>query len=227
VDDEEARQLRDTFARRVPMLEALAADLENVAKTGLRVYEHEHVDRVYFRAKDPKSFVGKVRKREEDVAAGVLKDDVPVTPYTNPLTQIEDQVAGRALVFFLHDIKPVVAILEDAFHRVEMQDRAPQKDAEFGYESTHLVCAIPDELRPPGWLNEEWMPQTFELQVRTLFSHAWAEPQHDLGYKGAGDLTRKQRRHLAWIAASAWGADEGLERAWNEIGVGAEKDQRD
>ena len=221
MDDAEALRLREAFERRIPLLRTLADELEAVAKTGLRVYEHRHVDRVYFRAKESTSFVGKVRKREVDVAAGVLKDDVPVTAYANPLTQIEDQVAGRVLVFFLHDVKPVVEILEDAFHRVEMQDRAPQKDAEFGYESTHLICAIPDELRPPGWLDETWMPQTFELQVRTLFSHAWAEPQHDLGYKAAGDLTRKQRRHLAWIAASAWGADEGLEWAWTDIGAKA------
>jgi putative GTP pyrophosphokinase len=221
VDDQEAKQLRETFSRRIPMLDDLATELEGVAKTGLTVYDHEHIDRVYFRAKSAKSFVGKVRKREADIAAGVLRDGVRLTTYTNPLTQIEDQVGGRVLVLFLHDIAPVVEILTDAFVKVEMQDKGPQKDAEFGYESTHLVCAIPEHLRPSGWTEEPSMPQTFELQVRTLFSHAWAEPNHGLGYKAPGDLTRKRRRYLAWIAASAWGADQGLEDAWIEIG-GAE-----
>lgn len=218
MDDAAAGRLSQAFSRRVPLLKTLALELEDLAKTGLSVYEHEHIDRVYFRAKSVGSFVGKVRKREADVAAGVMKDGVLVTPYENPLTQIEDQVGGRVLVFFVHDIAPVVRILSEAFVRVEMQDRAPQKDAEFGYESTHLVCAIPDDLQPPGWLDEQWMPQTFELQVRTLFSHAWAEPQHNLGYKAPGDLSREQRRHLAWIAASAWGADRGMEDAWNDLG---------
>jgi ppGpp synthetase/RelA/SpoT-type nucleotidyltranferase len=218
VDDDEARQLSGTFSRRLPLLGALASELEDVARTGLGIYGHEHIDRIYFRAKSPESFIGKVRKRDVDVAAGVLRDGVPLTPYTNPLTQIEDQVGGRVLVFFVHDIQPVVDILTNAFARMEMQDKSPQKDAEFGYESTHLVCAIPDHLRPPGWVEEQWMPQTFELQVRTLFSHAWAEPQHNLGYKASGDLTRQQRRHLAWVAASAWGADRGLEDAWESMG---------
>jgi ppGpp synthetase/RelA/SpoT-type nucleotidyltranferase len=51
------------------------------------------------------------------------------------------------------------------------------------------------------------MPTTFEMQVRTLFMHAYAEPPHDWGYKSGGELTRDVERQLAWIAASAWGAD--------------------
>lgn len=219
MDDEAVKQLKQAYELREPLLKDLAATLEDIAETGLKVYgEHGHIDRVYFRAKSAKSFVDKVLKREADVEAGVMKDDRPVTVYTNPLTQVEDQIGGRVLVFFLHDIDPVVAILEAAFHKVEMRDHAPQKDAEFGYESMHLVCAIPDEQRPAGWLDQAWMPNTFELQVRTLFSHAWAEPQHDFAYKAATDLTRPQRRHLAWIAASAWGADRGLQDAWASIG---------
>jgi len=42
--------------------------------------------------------------------------------------------------------------------------------------------------------------------------HAWAEPNHNLGYKGPADLTQDQRRHLAWIAASAWALTEGSRR---------------
>lgn len=38
--------------------------------------------------------------------------------------------------------------------------------------------------------------------------HAWAEPQHDMGYKG--DPGPEVKRELAWIAASAWGADRTL-----------------
>jgi ppGpp synthetase/RelA/SpoT-type nucleotidyltranferase len=70
------------------------------------------------------------------------------------------------------------------------------------------------------------MPETFELQVRTLFMHAWAEPQHDLGYKGPGDLTKLQKKRLAWVAASAWGADHELEGLWAEVGLKVGSDPR-
>lgn len=207
MEAEAVRQLRDAFARRLPLLAGAAEQLEGLARAGLDGTDHHHVDRVYFRVKSASSFVDKVLSR------------ITEPPYSNPLSQVEDQIGGRVLVLFRHDIEPVVQILEQTFNRVELTHRTPQKDAEFGYESTHLICHIPDQARPTGWDREASMPETFELQVRTLFMHAWAEPQHDLGYKGPTDLTSDQRRHLAWIAASAWGADRGLEDAWSDIGL--------
>lgn len=70
------------------------------------------------------------------------------------------------------------------------------------------------------------MPETFELQVRTLFMHAWAEPQHNLGYKSPGDLSKEHRRHLAWIAASAWGADRGSRRLGKRSASNGPKQRR-
>jgi ppGpp synthetase/RelA/SpoT-type nucleotidyltranferase len=62
------------------------------------------------------------------------------------------------------------------------------------------------------------MPETFELQVRTLFQHAYAEPQHNLGYKpGDAQLTDEVRRELAWVAASSWGADQALDRVREQL----------
>jgi ppGpp synthetase/RelA/SpoT-type nucleotidyltranferase len=201
------------------MLEQVAKSLQDLAEAGLSQYDHKHVDRIYFRAKSVSSFVGKVHKRAEDAAAGVEREGQRLVAYSNPLSQIEDQVGGRVLVFFRHDIADVVKLLTPGtFNTMEMQDKTPLKDSEFGYESTHLICHIPYELRPAEWDQEAPMPETFELQVRTLFMHAWAEPQHNLGYKAPTDLSRDERRQLAWIAAAAWGADDSLDRAWHEIG---------
>jgi putative GTP pyrophosphokinase len=163
--------------------------------------------------------VDKVRRRAAEAAEGVEGDGIPVVAYVNPLAQIEDQIGGRVLVFFRHDIQPVVDLLNNTFNSVEMQDKTPPKDPEFGYESTHVIYHIRDHLRPGSWTSENSMPETFELQVRTLFMHPWAEPRHNLGYKTPSDLTRNQRRHLARIAASAWGADRGLADARREIGL--------
>jgi putative GTP pyrophosphokinase len=190
VDGGEVKQHKNAYAHRLPILDEVATRLLELAQAGLSVYDHEHIDRIYFRAKSVKSFVDKVRKRAAEAADGVERDGIPVVAYVNPLTQIEDQVAGRVLVFFRHDIQPVVDLLDNTFNSVEMQDKTPPKDSEFGYESTHVIYHIPDHLRPGSWKGEGWMPETFELQVRTLFMHAWAEPQHNLGYKAPGDLTK-------------------------------------
>lgn len=94
------------------------------------------------------------------------------------------------------------------FGDVEPEIKAPAMAQEFGYESEHFVFVIPDHMKSDEWQEIADMPETFEFQIRTLFMHAWAESQHDLGYKG--DPGPEVKRELAWIAASAWGADRTL-----------------
>lgn len=132
--------------------------------------------------------------------------------YSAPLVELEDQVAGRVITFFRDDMAIVRTRLVEWFNAVEHEVKKPEKPSEFDYESDHYVFVIPAHLKPEGWSSISEMPTTFELQVRTLFMHAWAEPQHDLGYKTADgiDLDPETKRELAWIAASAWGADKAL-----------------
>lgn len=212
MEAEAVAQLRAVYTSRLPLLEAVCNELERLAIVGLGGYEPNitHIDRIGFRVKGVDSFVEKVVDRGAKPA------------YTNPLSQVEDQIGGRVIVLFQHDLAPVEELLLETFRKVELEHRVPEKDAEFGYESTHLVCLIPPQARLPGWPDEPSMPNTFELQVRTLFMHAYAEPNHNLGYKSPTQLTREQKRKLGWIAASAWGADQALEDAWVEIGQAAD-----
>jgi putative GTP pyrophosphokinase len=164
--------------------------------------ELDHVDRIQFRVKDTDRFVEKSKSRR----------------YTHPLSEIEDQVAGRVIVFFLGDIERVVESIGDRWTPVESTFHRPLADAEFGYESHHEIFVIPEHLKPSGWNRLSEMPTTFELQIRTLFMHAYAEPQHEFGYKAVTDLEPAPRRRLAWIASSAWGADRAYEDVRQEVG---------
>lgn len=190
--------LLERYQARTALLNRLAENLRQETVEVLQ--EMPHVDRISYRVKEAMSFIDKAR------------DPVNSPAYEDPLVEIEDQVAGRVLVFFLSDIAPVLAKLGGAFTQVESSRRRPKKDEEFGYESHHLICMIPPQVKPSGWSTLEDEPRTFELQVRTLFMHAWAEPQHGLEYKAAKDLPREVRRELFWIAASSWGADQAFER---------------
>ena len=49
--------------------------------------------------------------------------------------------------------------------------------------------------------------------------HAWAEPQHDLGDKPGSPLGRETTGELAWVAASAWGADRTLNEIARRLGT--------
>jgi putative GTP pyrophosphokinase len=191
--DEGLVELGRAYDVRVPLLTLLAERLAVKANDALKGVPH--IDRISFRVKERNSFLRKAS----------------LPKYSEPLTQLEDQVAGRVITFFRDDLEPVREHLCRWFGDVEHEVKEPVGPTEFGYESHHFVFVISEHWKPDGWTAVEKMPTTFELQIRTLFMHAWAEPQHDLGYKGVVDVDTK--RELAWIAASAWGADRTL----NEI----------
>jgi putative GTP pyrophosphokinase len=195
------------YDEREPLLKELKTTLEAKASSALEGVRH--IDRLVFRVKDRDSFL----KKASATNSGKPK-------YTNPLVELEDQVAGRVITFFRDDIAVVRARLEDWFGAVEHEVKEPAGPTEFDYESDHYVFVINEHDKPAGWSSIDAMPTTFEVQVRTLFMHAWAEPQHDLGYKTpAGiELDRETRRELAWIAASAWGADRNLNQVAVRLG---------
>jgi putative GTP pyrophosphokinase len=88
---------------------------------------------------------------------------------------------------------------------------------EFDYEGEHLICAIPPDARVGPWMEHDPKPEVFEVQVKTIFQHAWSEPQQGFGYKPTRPLTQKQARKLHWVAASSWGADQQYEALWVEL----------
>ena len=66
-------------------------------------------------------------------------------------------------------------------------------------------------------MDAEMVPGFFELQVKTLFQHAWSEAEHDLGYKpGVKPLTPDETRRLAFTSAQAWGADHIFDELFRE-----------
>ncbi|TIL58621.1 MAG: hypothetical protein E5Y79_19140 [Mesorhizobium sp.] len=71
----------------------------------------------------------------------------------------------------------------------------------------HHILLMPSDLY--GAAEEKAVvPDVFELQIKTLFQHAWSEAEHDLGYKpGEQPLDPEDERLLAFTSAQAWGAD--------------------
>lgn len=205
LDPEQLKNARENYEPRVPLLKELAARLESRTKDLLDGLPR--VDRISFRHKGATSYAAKSLAINDD---GSRK-------YRHPVLEIEDQVAGRVLVFFRKDMQAVVAKLTPIFNAVEHTSRGPSSYNEFAYESEHLVCTIPVDLMPDRWMEMADRPATFELQVRTLAMHAWAEPQHDMMYKPGVKLTHEERRRLAWAASNAFGIDEIVEGVHDAI----------
>jgi ppGpp synthetase/RelA/SpoT-type nucleotidyltranferase len=100
----------------------------------------------------------------------------------------------------------VKSAIEAYFHAIEWIEKKPENDSEFGYFGEHYTLNIPDDAIPEGL--EDRCPKFFELQIKTLFQHAWSEAHHDIGYKAPRELTSLEVRQMAFSAAQAWGADQ-------------------
>jgi ppGpp synthetase/RelA/SpoT-type nucleotidyltranferase len=169
------------------------------------------VDSVSVRVKRPKSFLKKVAEKGHK--------------YTEPLAEIEDQVAARVMVVFKHDVQPACDLVLREFRVSEKSFHHPEPIDAFGYETEHMILVIPEWMKKslPDWFSHELMPTTFEMQVRTLAQHAWAEPQHNFGYKSFDDLSEEQKRILAALAANAWSMDLEMHRLWLDLSPRAPK----
>jgi putative GTP pyrophosphokinase len=152
------------------------------------------IDRIAVRAKSVERFIEKASK----TVAGRPK-------YGNPLKEIQDQIGARIVTYYTSDVDRIAACVDMYFRHIESKEIVPDSESEFGYIGRHYIMLLPadildDKLRAQA-------PSFFELQIKTLFQHAWAEANHDLGYKPERELTPDDKRRLAFTAAQAWGAD--------------------
>jgi putative GTP pyrophosphokinase len=87
---------------------------------------------------------------------------------------------------------------------------------EFGYLSLHFIAAI-SEKRSKFIEYKNFKKIQFEIQVRTILQHAWAEIEHDLGYKSKVELPENISRRFFRLAGSLELADEEFERLRSDI----------
>lgn len=182
----------------VPLTGRLDSYLRDVVK------DYPRLDRVAVRAKGVDRFLEKAFRQE----GGTRK-------YSDPLNQIQDQIGARVVTFYLSDVEQIGTRIEEYFGSIEVQHVIPDSPREFGYEGKHYILFIPADVKIAS--EEQDSPTFFELQIKTLFQHAWGEADHDLIYKPSGTLTADQRRRAAFTAAQAWGADRIFEELAQEL----------
>jgi putative GTP pyrophosphokinase len=176
------------------VLKPLASAIESYLR---EIFQKEpRIDRISARPKSIDRFVAK---------ANAMVDGRP--KYSEPLRQIQDQIGARIITFYRSDVDRVHAAVMRYLKAIELQDMVPESEWEFGYFGRHFILLIPSDVISSS-LDRALIPQFFELQIKTLFQHAWSEANHDLGYKpGLKPLDSDAKRRLAFTSAQAWGAD--------------------
>jgi ppGpp synthetase/RelA/SpoT-type nucleotidyltranferase len=92
------------------------------------------------------------------------------------------------------------------FRPIELKRITPDDESKFGYEGYHCILIIPTDIRN-STISTTDCPEFFELQIKTLYQHAWAQANHDLSYKPEKSLDSDFMRKVAFTAAQSWGAD--------------------
>lgn len=119
-----------------------------------------------------------VRGRTKTVASFAAKADRTVDGrrlYTDPLSEITDQIGLRVITYLRDDVDAVANLLADEMRLLDDRDmgRETASAGRWGYASRHLLVAAEGEQQPAS------------VQVRTILQHAWAEFEHDIRYKGS------------------------------------------
>lgn len=118
------------------------------------------------------------------------------------LSELTDIAGVRVITYYDSDVERVCQIVEREFSvdRGNSIDKRKALDPKsFGYCSVHYVVSMSEErLKLPEC--RAYAGMKCEIQIRTVLQHAWAEIEHDLGYKNEIAIPRDIRRSFSRLA---------------------------
>jgi ppGpp synthetase/RelA/SpoT-type nucleotidyltranferase len=153
-------------------------------------------------------------KTADSFAAKAAKDE-----YTDPEKEIKDMAGVRIIAYVDSQARHVAEVVQRLFdidpdHSSDTSVRLGVDRV--GYRAIHYVarfstdrCHLPEYRRFQGL--------EFEIQVRTILQHAWAEIEHDRNYKFTGVLPEDVQRRFAVVAGVLEMADREFDAIASSI----------
>ena len=197
--EELLQQYRDLLPVYTQMADVIPERLKGFfEEAGFLVAAIEH------RVKAENSLSGKLQKK-----GGKYRDIFDVT----------DLVGIRVITFYIDDVDKVASVLERLFE-IDWENSIDKRKAHeidsFGYLSLHYICRIPESsyFDPE---HPELNKIRFEVQMRTLLQHAWANMNHDTGYKSGVEIPKVYLRNMSRIAGMLELCDDEFSRIRREL----------
>lgn len=187
------RQYEEAEWRYRDLSESVAALLQRIlAQAGIQVHSITH------RTKDRESLNGKLSRSDKQYST---------------LEEITDLAGVRIITYFASDVDKVASIVEREFKIDEensIDKRTTLDPDRFGYLSRHYVASLAEgRAMLPEYVRLNSLK--FEIQVRSILQHSWAEIEHDLGYKSKAGVPREVQRRFARVAGLLELADTEFE----------------
>ena len=153
------------------------------------------------RLKTEESLAGKLEKKGDKYAE---------------ILDITELLGMRVICYFADDVDRIAERIEGLFiidRENTVDKRKILEDDRFGYMSLHYICMLSAEQCE----DEEMRSIRFEIQIRSVLQHAWAEINHDIGYKSTAGVPRSIIREFSRIAGLLEIADDEFEKIRDSI----------
>ena len=154
----------------------------------------------------PMQIAHRVKTRESVAGQMERKPD----KYTS-LRKMTDLLGIRIICYFNDQVDQIAELIRQSLV-IDLKNSVDKREllepTAFGYLSLHFICSLPEDSGYPN----ELCDLKFEIQIRTVLQHTWAEIEHDLGYKTEFGIPRKVRREFSRVAGLLEIADESFLR---------------
>ena len=151
--------------------------------------------------------VASVESRVKSEASLAGKLELKGNKY-HALDDITDIIGLRVITFYTDDVDKVATAIEkmyDVDWDNSVDKRKIHETDSFGYLSLHYICRV------------KGFPYRIEIQMRTVLQHAWANMNHDTGYKSGVEVPRRYLRNLSRLAGMLELVDDEFSRIRAEL----------
>lgn len=174
------KKILEEYDKKGPLLKKFQEKMESllnevVPKQKIRIFL------ISSRVKDRDSLIVKILKKQA----------------YSKLNDITDVVGCRIITYFNDEVDKVVRIINKEFD-VDKENTVDKRKLEydkFGYSSYHFVVML-KKTRLKLIEFKEFKNLKFEIQVRTILQHSWAEIEHDIGYKSQISVPDDSKRRM-------------------------------
>ena len=164
----------------------------------------------------PETKVHKIESRTKTKANLREKLFRPEKSYIR-LDDVTDICGVRVITYFADHVPEIYKVIDREFKVEEANDKADLLNPDqFGYLSFHCIVTLPKS-RTGLTENREYKGLKAEIQIRSILQHAWAEIEHNLGYKSTHAVPKQIRRPISRLAGLLELGDSEFKRIRDEL----------